>query len=114
MLISRQTRQGRYVKINDIIVSTVAVPIPFQVEWEEVRKEMVEEKGLTEEVADKIGEYVKLHGGKELVERLQADPRLSAVKDAQLGLEDMRLLLNYCELFGVLDNVRATQWNGTV
>ncbi len=74
-------------------------------EWEEVKKEMVEEKGLTEEVADRIGEYVRLHGGKELVESLEADPRLSAVKDMQLGLADMRLLLRYCQLFGVLDNV---------
>lgn len=79
----------------------------FQVDWEEVKKEMVEEKGLTEEVADRIGEYVQLRGGRELVEKLGADPRLSAVKDAQLGLADMQLLLHYSELFGVLDNVRG-------
>ncbi|KAK1904334.1 Histidine--tRNA ligase cytoplasmic [Dissostichus eleginoides] len=30
--------------------------------WEEVRKEMVSEKGLSEEVADQIGEYVSLKG----------------------------------------------------
>ena len=74
-------------------------------EWEEVRKEMVEEKGLAGEVADRIGEYVKLHGGKELLAKLEADPRLGAVKDAHLGLVDMRLLLHYCDLFGVLDKV---------
>ena len=34
-----------------------------QASWEEVKDEMVKEKGLSEEVADKIGEYVK-HKGK--------------------------------------------------
>lgn len=74
-------------------------------EWEEVRKEMVEEKGLQEDVADRIGEYVKLHGGKELLEQLLADQKLTAIKDATIGLEGMKLLLHYCELYGVLDKV---------
>jgi len=30
--------------------------------WEDVRKEMVNEKGLSEEAADQIGEYVSLQG----------------------------------------------------
>lgn len=30
--------------------------------WSEVQREMTEEKGLDGEVADKIGEYVKLKG----------------------------------------------------
>ncbi len=30
--------------------------------WEEVRKEMVETKGLKPDVADRIGEFVKLSG----------------------------------------------------
>lgn len=34
----------------------------LQTPWEEVRSEMVNEKGLTEEIADKIGEYVRLKG----------------------------------------------------
>jgi histidyl-tRNA synthetase len=33
-----------------------------QLPWEDVRKEMTEEKGLDGEVADRIGEYVKLKG----------------------------------------------------
>ena len=69
---------------------------------------MVDEKGLQEDVADRIGEYVKLHGGKELLERLLADQKLTAIKDATTGLEGMRLLLHYCELYGVLDRVTFT------
>lgn len=74
-------------------------------EWAEVRKEMVEEKGLAEDVADKIGNYVKLHGGIDLLDQLSSDPTLIAVKDAKVGLDEMKLLLSYCELFGVLDRV---------
>ena len=66
---------------------------------------MVEEKGLAGEVADRIGEYVKLHGGLELLEKLCADTQLVAVKAAEEGLSNMRLLLHYCDLFGVLDKV---------
>lgn len=33
-----------------------------QVPWEEVKKEMVNEKGLSEDAADQIGEYVSMRG----------------------------------------------------
>lgn len=66
---------------------------------------MVEEKGLAGDVADKIGNYVKLHGRFDLLDKLTSDPSLTAVKDAKVGLEEMRVLLRYCELFGVLDKV---------
>ena len=33
-----------------------------QVPWEEVKSEMVGEKGLAPEVADRIGDYVQQHG----------------------------------------------------
>ena len=37
---------------------------PFlQSPWEEVRREMVEEKGLSGEAADRIGEFVQMSGG---------------------------------------------------
>lgn len=67
----------------------------------------MEEKGLAAGVADKINEYVKLNGGKELIEQLLADQSLMAVKDAAVGLDEMKLFLNYCELYGVLENVRG-------
>ena len=80
----------------------------LQTEWEEVKKEMVEGKGLEEAVADKIGEYVKLSGHFELLEKLMSDMGLTAVASARAGLEDMKLLLHSCELFGVLDKVCNT------
>lgn len=73
--------------------------------WEEVRKEMIEEKGLSEEVADKIGEYVKLHGNTDLVDKLLNDDLLSKNKCATSGLEAIKLLLKYCNIFNVADRV---------
>ncbi|BGP14605.1 Cytoplasmic and mitochondrial histidine tRNA synthetase [Rhodosporidiobolus nylandii] len=69
--------------------------------WEDVRKEMVEEKGLDGAAADRIGEYVKLKGGPELVEQLKQDERLSGHKTAKEGLEDMALLFKYLDIYGV-------------
>ena len=70
-----------------------------------MKKEMVEEKGLDESVAEVIGEYVKLNGRFELLEKLMSDQRLAGVPSAVAGLGDMKLLLQYCELFGVLEKV---------
>merc|ERR1719153_1926700 len=66
--------------------------------WEEVKKEMCEEKGLSEEAADRIGEYVKMSGGQDLVDKLLTT-KLAESASAKAGLEDMRLLLNYCALY---------------
>ena len=68
---------------------------------------MVEEKGLEPSVADKIREYVKLIGGKDLLMKLNADKALTAKSDAQKGLKDMELLLHYCGIFEILDKVTA-------
>ncbi|KAJ9601172.1 hypothetical protein L9F63_000640, partial [Diploptera punctata] len=75
--------------------------------WVDVRKEMVDEKGLAPEVgADHIGEYVILSGGQELVERLLEDKTLTKAKSSRDGLEAMGLFLKYCNLYGLQDCVR--------
>lgn len=73
--------------------------------WEEVRKEMVDEKGLDPEIADRIGEYVKLSGRTELIEKLQVDEKLKDSKDAQAGFKDMSLLFEYCKLLNCEANL---------
>ena len=72
--------------------------------WDEVRKEMVEEKGLDEAAADRIGEYVRMSGGLELVDRL-LETDLASSKIAKQGLEEMKLLLKYCDIYGCGDSV---------
>ena len=73
--------------------------------WEDVKKEMTQEKGLSAEVADKIGEYVKLKGSEELLQTLLADKTLSANKLAKEGIQDMKLLFEYLKAYGILDRV---------
>ncbi|XP_066184999.1 histidine--tRNA ligase, cytoplasmic-like [Sylvia atricapilla] len=76
-----------------------------KVPWEEVRSEMVGEKGLSPEAVDRIGEYVQLHGGLELIERLLQDPKLSQNKLAKEGLGDVKLLFEYLTLFGITGKI---------
>ncbi|XP_066446780.1 histidine--tRNA ligase, cytoplasmic-like [Eleutherodactylus coqui] len=73
--------------------------------WEEVKIEMVEKKGLASEAADQIGEYVQNNGGLDLIEKLLKDPKLSQNKLALEGLNDMKILFQYLELFGVTDKI---------
>lgn len=73
--------------------------------WDEVKKEMVDEKGLSEEVADKIWEFVQRRGGRDVMEDLRKDERVMGNQNLVKGLEDMELLFEYLEAFGVLDKV---------
>jgi histidyl-tRNA synthetase len=74
--------------------------------WADVKKEMVEEKNLAPEVADKIGEYVKLSGGAELCEKLEQDEVLMANTSAKQGVALMKVLFKYLEIFQVADKVK--------
>lgn len=62
---------------------------------------MIDEKGLDEVTADKIGEYVRLNGGIELVDKLLENKPLMKASSAAKGLEAMTLLLNYCSILGL-------------
>ncbi|KAI0239197.1 Cytoplasmic and mitochondrial histidine tRNA synthetase [Massospora cicadina] len=82
-----------------------AVDKSDKLSWEEVRKEMIEEKGLDAAVADKIGEYIKYKGGRELCDVLLGDAGLATNPSAKEGVESMRLLFEYLEIFGALDKI---------
>ncbi|KAL2022704.1 hypothetical protein VTK56DRAFT_4785 [Thermocarpiscus australiensis] len=73
--------------------------------WADVRKEMVDEKGLAPEVADKIGQYVVLKGQRDLLDKLKKDEALAANPSMQQGFSDMELLFTYLEDFGALHTV---------
>lgn len=62
---------------------------------------MIEEKGLDDVTADKIGEYVQLSGSTALVDELLKNEHLSKVASATKGLEAMKLLLQYCNILGL-------------
>ncbi|KAF7235471.1 Histidine--tRNA ligase, cytoplasmic, partial [Varanus komodoensis] len=73
--------------------------------WEDVKGEMVGEKGLSPEAADRIGGYVRLHGGLNLIEELLQDPELSQNKLAREGLGEMKQLFEYLAIFGISDQI---------
>ncbi|OTF78963.1 histidine-tRNA ligase, cytoplasmic-like protein [Euroglyphus maynei] len=72
--------------------------------WEEVKQEMVKEKGLSENVADSIGELVKMNGSIELVDRLLAQ-ELGQNKRAAQGLNEIKSLFHYCNLFQIESSI---------
>jgi histidyl-tRNA synthetase len=65
----------------------------------------MEEKGLAPEIAEKIGEYVKLSGGRQLVDDLRANAELSANADVTKGLDDMGLLFSYLDALDVMHKI---------
>lgn len=69
--------------------------------WDEVKNEMVNEKGLSPDVADRIGTYVRMNGTAELVEVLTKDELLTKSKMAVQGLDSMKLFFEYIKLFGI-------------
>ena len=74
--------------------------------WTDVKKEMVEEKGLSEEVADRVGEYVRRSGDmREMLELLKSDRGLFADENVSAGLDDMILLVSYLEAMDVANKV---------
>ena len=75
-------------------------------EWTEIRKEMIEEKGLKEDVADRIGSFVTMASGRiDLIDKLSSDDQLGKSKDAKRGLDQLRQLFNYTSLLGISDYI---------
>lgn len=70
--------------------------------WPEVRKEMVDSKGLSGDVADKIWTYVQHAGGPELLPMLAEDVELASQPAAQEALLDLRRLYEYLKVFQLL------------
>ncbi|CAF3512462.1 unnamed protein product [Rotaria sordida] len=73
--------------------------------WDVVRNEMINEKGLSSEVVDKISRYVHMNGNVNLIEQLRNDPELSSEKLSIEALNDLELLFRYLTLFNVMDKV---------
>lgn len=71
--------------------------------WEEVKREMVDDKGLKPEVADKIGTFVLLKGEPwDMYNRLMESNKFGKHVGAKDALEDLRILFDYLEAMGKL------------
>lgn len=90
------------VKDEDIRKVSSAVDKLDKSPWEAVKKEMVVEKNQPEEVADKIGEYVRIKGDyKSVLQQLKSDEKLMENSSAAEGINDMETALPYLEAFAV-------------
>lgn len=120
-------------KILDGIFQVCGVPEPLlrpissavdkldKLPWEDVRKEMVDEKGLDPAIADKIGmslcnvcefmsltpigKWVVLKGQRDLLEKLQGDEEFSNNESMKQGMADLDLLFSILEYFDALHTV---------
>ncbi|XP_013782212.1 histidine--tRNA ligase, cytoplasmic isoform X2 [Limulus polyphemus] len=76
-----------------------------QCSWEEVKAEMIEEKGLSPKVAERIGIYIQRNGGLDLIEELLNNEDLAGNGTGREGLEAMKLFFKYCEIYGISDKI---------
>lgn len=72
-----------------------------KVAWDQVRAELVDERGLEATVADNIGRYVKWKGDSTLLKTLLEDQNLAANPSAAQGIKDMELLFDYLDIFDI-------------
>ena len=71
--------------------------------WSEVKREMVEDKGLQDHVADKIGEFVLKKGPPlEMYKELMESQCFGTHAGAAQAMEDLRILFDYLEAFDKL------------
>lgn len=66
---------------------------------------MIEGKGLDETAADKIGQLIQLNGKAELIDKLLQNEQLNKIKAVIDGLEALKLLLHYCKIFGLKNEI---------
>lgn len=74
-----------------------------KISWEEVAQELAT-KGIDEIQVRKVAEYVKMHGGKEVLGSLKTKDVYLDEKGKK-GIEDLELLMRYVELYGAGKNV---------
>lgn len=71
--------------------------------WEEVKREMVDEKGLSEEVADRIGTFVLQKNAPWILYKHLVDNQIFGTHEgANKALQEMKLLFDYLEAMGSL------------
>lgn len=87
---------------DDVRKISSAVDKLDKLPWEAVKKEMTVDKGQTVEVADRIGEFVKVSGSiRETLKFLQEAPLLASNDSAQQGIAEMAVLADYVEALGI-------------
>lgn len=87
---------------DDVRRVSLAVDKLDKLPWAEVRREMVEDKGQRPEVADRIGDFVKVLGSiRDTLAFLRGAESLRSSVRAQEGLAEMGTLADYVDLLGI-------------
>eukprot|EP01029_Cantina_marsupialis_P000491 TRINITY_DN1035_c0_g2_i1.p1 TRINITY_DN1035_c0_g2~~TRINITY_DN1035_c0_g2_i1.p1 ORF type:complete len:981 (+),score=238.20 TRINITY_DN1035_c0_g2_i1:32-2944(+) len=74
--------------------------------WCDVREELIDEKGVSVEAADMIGEFVKLNGEPEaLLQLLVSENRFCDNKLANKALAELELCFRYLKSMGALEHI---------
>lgn len=74
--------------------------------WEEVKKEMIEEKGLDTQAATRIGDFVQHSGDPKTLWSLLTDTAAFGTHPLALeAMQDLRLLFDYLDAMGSLSHV---------
>lgn len=91
--------------LSESAIKSKNVSRVHQFPWPIIRTELIDEKGLEESTADRIGGYVQLSGKNDLVNQLLSDEKLNRTPEFVRGLNDIRLLLNYCDILAIKPNI---------
>jgi histidyl-tRNA synthetase len=75
-----------------------------KMKWDEVKLEMINEKGLSVESVEMIGRWVLQKGKSELIASL-LESELASDPQAKEGLEEMRVLFKYLDLYEITKDV---------
>jgi len=74
--------------------------------WTEVKRELLNDRALPEDVVEKIGNFVNFSGGVDSTELLLTNhPELAANPAAKEALDDLKRLFDYCKALGCSSNV---------
>lgn len=74
--------------------------------WSDVRRELIEVKGLNVDVVEKLGTFIEYKGKPfEVLNKLIADKTFEASKPGAEGVTEMSLLFEYLEAMNCLENI---------
>lgn len=70
--------------------------------WAKVRQELVDDKGITEQSADSIGEFVKLNGNpSSVLQELRLNERIASHSVAKGVLDEIQKLIGFAQCLGI-------------
>uniref|UniRef100_A0A914ZEW8 histidine--tRNA ligase n=1 Tax=Parascaris univalens TaxID=6257 RepID=A0A914ZEW8_PARUN len=99
--------------VSDLEFKTVCSSIDKldKVSWDEVRTELVNEKHINEIVVDKLEKFVRMReqnsslSNSQLLDRFEKDNETGTHSSVKKAIADIRLLLDYCELYDVAKRI---------